>query len=596
MSVLDRFLGLAEEDRNEVVAILEHAKKLMENRFYDRASVEINKAFSLDEEIASELINELYQEMSGSNPDALISIGANLLQKNPDNLELANLLGNTYRKKGDWNQARNMYQHCLKRDPRNKNAAYNMAATIARVELYDGSAASAISEFENMSEYKLPDNSAGEKLLCRIQPETASYKNDKDEDDINEPLPDADEEITGKAAAEQLESEDAIMEEPPVVTAAQEAEDSGEGGEEKSALEIIDPAATFKYIINDVEPGSAKERQLCMALGLFCLSHHETGIAKRVFERLLRKQPNNPDFRCFLVLAFALRGVRANSIESLHGILAKNPYHRYTNVNLGYLYLRSGKTMKARTYFFITHKLLERTQGSYNLQDRLMQGEEQFSKGQKKKALEIYEPLVEEIRTPNLLNRTAQLQLENQELEEATRTFRRVLKISSTNNDAREGLKRVFQNYAVQVDNAMKKQDYETSARVLDKALDIYKTRKLLEIGVNIHTMLKNSNQVMKLERMLNKMIMKETEELVQEKIGLAEEAEKKGNHKAAIGFYEEAIHIDPRHSIMVKMSDFCKRINRPELAEKVADWYHRHVEEQKQLALQEMGDSTSEQ
>ncbi|MEC8223145.1 MAG: tetratricopeptide repeat protein, partial [SAR324 cluster bacterium] len=117
MGVLDRFLSSKQDDKQEIWDLFDAGKNLMESHFYDRASVEFNKALSLDKEFASELIVDLYMEMQGSNPDAMIALGINILQHNPDNIEMANMLGNTYRKKGDYNAAKSMYQRCLKRDP-----------------------------------------------------------------------------------------------------------------------------------------------------------------------------------------------------------------------------------------------------------------------------------------------------------------------------------------------------------------------------------------------------------------------------------------------------------------------------------------------
>ena len=171
MGVLDRFLSSKQDDKQEIWDLFDAGKNLMESHFYDRASVEFNKALSLDKEFASELIVDLYMEMQGSNPDAMIALGINILQHNPDNIEMANMLGNTYRKKGDYNAAKSMYQRCLKRDPYFKNASYNLAATLARVEVYDGTAVSAIAEFESLNHYQLPDNSDGEEKLYAIQGE-----------------------------------------------------------------------------------------------------------------------------------------------------------------------------------------------------------------------------------------------------------------------------------------------------------------------------------------------------------------------------------------------------------------------------------------
>ncbi len=42
-------------------------------------------------------------------------------------------------------------------------------------------------------------------------------------------------------------------------------------------------------------------------------------------------------------------------------------------------------------------------------------------------------------------------------------------------------------------------------------------------------------------------------------------------------------------HGMMVKMSDFCQRINRPELAEKISKWFNQYIENEKRKAALEM-------
>ena len=188
MSLLDRFLGPKEDGKSEILEIITQAKSLMEKQFFDRAAMEFSKALNKDKDFASGLIMDLYQETQGSNPDAMIALGLNILQQFPDNVEMANLLGNTYRKKGDWNAAVKMYQRCLKQDPSHTNAAYNIAATIARADVYDGNAVSAIVEFEKLTGFVLPDNEQGEEKLNEIQKAASAYQN-KEEETKAESLP-----------------------------------------------------------------------------------------------------------------------------------------------------------------------------------------------------------------------------------------------------------------------------------------------------------------------------------------------------------------------------------------------------------------------
>ena len=586
MGVLDRFLSSKQDDKQEIWDLFDAGKNLMESHFYDRASVEFNKALSLDKEFASELIVDLYMEMQGSNPDAMIALGINILQHNPDNIEMANMLGNTYRKKGDYNAAKSMYQRCLKRDPYFKNASYNLAATLARAEVYDGTAVSAIAEFESLNHYQLPDNSEGEEKLYAIQGEVIRN------DDIS---------AEGETAGVKDESlmdflEDHLdgekVEEPQANDIQEEKETSSESSSESQEKERkveIDPEACFQMISENHDDQQKETSELLNALGLYCLTHYHPEIAVNSFQKLVQLHPEQIDFQCFLVLANGLEGNTGKAIDSLQKILIEHPFHRYSNVNLGYLFQKSGKTMKARTYFFITYKLLERSGGYYHIERILNRAEEHFNEDRGKKALELYEPLYEEINAPNLLNRIGKLQLLFSKLDEAVQTFRRVLKIDVKNAEAREGLKQLHQKFLMQLDNAVKKHDYEDAAKAFEKAIGIVKNPKLMQRGIDINKMLKNETRANQLERMLKQMLEKDSNQMVQEKISLAEEAEKKGNYKAAVGYYEQAIRISPKHEIMVKMSDFCQRIDRPELAEKVSKWFNQHLENQKRKAALEL-------
>ncbi|NBR20153.1 MAG: peptidase C14 caspase catalytic subunit p20 [Proteobacteria bacterium] len=586
MGVLDRFLSSKQDDKQEIWDLFDAGKNLMESHFYDRASMEFNKALSLDKEFASELIVDLYMEMQGSNPDAMIALGINILQHNPDNIEMANMLGNTYRKKGDYNAAKSMYQRCLKRDPYFKNASYNLAATLARAEVYDGTAVSAIAEFESLNHYQLPDNSEGEEKLYAIQGEVIRNEEISAEGETagvkDESLMDILEDHLDGEKVEEAQAND-IQEKKETSSGS-----SSESQEKERKVEI-DPEACFQMISENHDDQQKETSELLNALGLYCLTHYHPEIAVNSFQKLVQLHPEQIDFQCFLVLANGLEGNTGKAIDSLQKILIEHPFHRYSNVNLGYLFQKSGKTMKARTYFFITYKLLERSGGYYHIERILNRAEEHFNEDRGKKALELYEPLYEEINAPNLLNRIGKLQLLFSKLDEAVQTFRRVLKIDVKNAEAREGLKQLHQKFLMQLDNAVKKHDYEDAAKAFEKAIGIVKNPKLMQRGIDINKMLKNETRANQLERMLKQMLEKDSNQMVQEKISLAEEAEKKGNYKAAVGYYEQAIRISPKHEIMVKMSDFCQRIDRPELAEKVSKWFNQHLENQKRKAALEL-------
>ncbi len=579
MKILEKIFS-TDDPKKELNSILERGKSLLEKNFYDWAAVEFNKALELDPKLAAETVTKLFQEMQGGgNPDGIISLGVNVLKTDPKNVELANLLGNTYRKKHNWNQAKNMYKLCLKHDPDFKNAIYNLAATNAKIEIADGNAVSAIAEFEKMTDFVLPDIQEGLENLVKMQ-QHFTLDADEESEQQTEDVKEGNEIKEGtKVSADKNVKED--------TNTGEKADKKADEEEIEAEGNSIDSEQTFNYIISNLEAESEEESKACFSLGIHCLQTMEGEIAKNVFKRLLMREKDNVDLRCFLVLAISIEGDIDNAIKTFQSILVRNPNHRYSTVNLGLLYKRKGMIQKSRVSFFTTFKLLERSQGNYNIDACLQDADKLFEENRTKKALEIYEPLVPEITSQELLIRIAKLNVDDNSWDEAFELYRRILRKNRQNKEAREGIKTVHTAYLTAAENYLKKNDPKNAAVVIDKALNIAVSKKLLQKAINLNHLLENENRAFELEQMLKSYQNKEIQVEVQAKISLAEEAEKNGKYKSAVRYYEEAIKLDPQNSTLKKLVDLCVRIKRPDLAEKVSDWFvkYQHSVHEKEKA-----------
>ena len=568
MKILEKFFS-TDDPKKELNSILERGKSLLEKNFYEWAAVEFNKALELDPKLAAETVTKLFQEMQGGgNPDGIISLGVNVLKTDPKNVELANLLGNTYRKKHNWNQAKNMYKLCLKHDPDFKNAIYNLAATNAKIEIADGNAVSAIAEFEKMTDFVLPDIQDGLENLVEMQQHftlDADEEREQQTEDVKE----------GNEIKEGTKVSSGNVKE--YTNTSEKSDKKADEKEIEAEGNSIDSEQTFNYIISNLEAESEEESKACFRLGIHCLQTMEGKIAKNVFKRLLMREKNNVDLRCFLVLAISIEGDIDNAIKTFQSILVRNPNHRYSTVNLGLLYKRKGMIQKSRVSFFTTFKLLERSQGNYNIDTCLQDADKFFEENRSKKALEIYEPLVPEITSQELLIRIAKLNADNNFWDEAFELYRRILRINRQNKEARKGIKTVHTAYLTAAENYLKKNDPKNAALVIDKALNIAVSKKLLQKAINLNHLLENENRAFELEQMLKSYQNKEIQVEVQTKISLAEEEEKNGKYKSAVRYYEEAIKLDPQNSTLKKLVDLCVRIKRPDLAEKVSDWFVKY-------------------
>jgi tetratricopeptide (TPR) repeat protein len=598
MKILDKFFS-KDDPNKELNSILERGKSLLEKNFYEWAAVEFNKALELDPKLATETVTKLFQEMqSGGNPDGIISLGVNVLKTDPKNIELANLLGNTYRKKHDWNRAKNMYNLCLKHDPDFKNASYNLAAANAKMEIADANAVSAIGEFEKLTDFVLPDIQEGLLNLVEMQQhftidkgevndlQTADVKKENEFEEESKESTENKKELNEVKEDAKKSAAKNVEEEAKTGEAAKNKADEEEIQAERNS---IDSEQTWNYIISNLEAESEEENKACFALGIYCLQTMDGIIAKNVFKRLLMREKENVDLRCFLVLASSIEGDIDNAIKTFQSILIRNPNHRYSNVNLGILYKRKGMILQSRVNFFTTFKLLERSQSNYNIDVCLQDADNHFEGNRTKKALEIYETLVPEITSQELLLRIAKLNVDNKSWDEAFEIYRRVLRINRQNKEAREGIKSVHTAYLVAAENYLKKKDPKNAVVLIDKALSIAVSKNLLHKAINLNNLLKNENRAIQLEEMLKSYTNKEGQVEVQSKISKAEEAEKNGKYKSAIRYYEEAIKLDPQNSTLKKLVDLCVHIKRPDLAEKVSNWFvkyqYSHHEKEKAQA-----------
>ena len=88
-------------------AHLKKAKQLLDSRFYDRASVEYNKALQINAQQSIPTVKRQFEDAEATGGLDLLSLGQSLLVSFPNNPELANFLGNLCRRHSQPRQAEN---------------------------------------------------------------------------------------------------------------------------------------------------------------------------------------------------------------------------------------------------------------------------------------------------------------------------------------------------------------------------------------------------------------------------------------------------------------------------------------------------------
>ena len=555
MNILDQLRkSVTTDSESEALALLERGKQLLDSHFYDRSMIEFSKAMQIHRELASKTVADIYRDMQGSGDlSALISVGSSLLSMNPDNVDLANAIGNLCRKNGDWNQAISLYEHCLRLKPKHNYATYNLPATIARLELADSVAVQAIREYEQRTSFYLPD-----------------YQDDLPELwELHHDMVDAEEEDFEEDGSFEL---DDVTEE--------EFDESVEPDE-------VHWQSLFDYILNDTKEDLSLQQKLMLTLGFCCLERKIADVARKCFDQLSGENSKDLNLSCFCILSLSLTGKRQDAIDKLVQLLGKYPNHRYANANLGLLYQQAERVMPARRHFFITHKLLQRSQGYFDLEECFQRGEEYFERQNFKRALEIYQPLIPEIESVDLLNRIGHLLLQKNNLDDAYKVFQRALRKDRSNKVARQELKAVREAFLEMAETDLKKPDLKAAVYKLEQAIAILPTIKVLKQLFIVYGELEDWKPQREIKKKIREMEEAELERQQQQLLEKAVQAEVSKDYQSALTSYEQALRVLPKRGIFLRMVSLCEKNNKEEMVPRLTSWFNQLEEDYQRQELE---------
>ncbi|MBF0350342.1 MAG: tetratricopeptide repeat protein [SAR324 cluster bacterium] len=542
-------------DDSQIDELIKRGEGLIQGKLFDRAMVEFSKALELNPEKTMAKLKELFdQYKSSGNYDGVIAIGSNLMMKAPNDVELANLLGNAYRKIGNYNQAEKLYERCIKIDPKFTYAQYNLAATMSRADYVDQSAISAISEFESMKFFKLPDFTEGKNILTQIQKEINDAKGVPEEDP-----------------------------EEPTATSGKKDKNSKKEKETK-----LDPKEILQHVRDTIGIKTEEGLEILRYLGLFALHNNLYNAAWKIYTRLSFTNPKNENFKCFLALATGLRGHTETAIDKLVVLLGKNPYNRYATVNLGRLYALQGSMLLARKYYLHAKTLLEKSKGYYDMTQFRKQADQYYEEGSTKKALEMYEVILSEEESFSLLNKIISMKLTLSDIDGALETYGKAKSMNAKPEDLEKLTQKLVEFMNEKAADHMSNNRYAKAADVYEKSFEMMPTIPILEECIHAYELLKNDEKLRELRRKLQKLEEVEREkELLQSHYQKIKEGHNFEAHHLpykAINSYEEALRLNPDKELLMKLVTLYKRTKQMGMIEDVTQRYNRLVEHRQRM------------
>ncbi|MBU2513633.1 tetratricopeptide repeat protein [bacterium] len=541
------FQSKEEKIRIKIEEHLAEGMRLLSEKFFNGAMIEFDKAMELDpDQVYPKLVEELSNAASSGQLQSALAIGLNLIKEKNEDYELANKLGNYAREMGDYKQAEGLYKTALKVKRGYQKAFYNLAASQARANIYDDAIVSAISKFEGISDYILPDYIGEDKLIETITERIGQEKKARFKEKLQE--------LTVKR--------DKLVEDGSAVEAKGidlEIKKLKEDAEKVLPEEIL---ADFEKQAKD-DPNNEKDHLYNKAL--FAVKNKKADIALETVNRL-----SILDYETLgLLQAIALeqKGKSEDAINSMIKLLGRNEFNRYNNVNLGLMYKRANKKFLSTKYLIKTAALLDKSNGIYSMKDLVVEADECYEAGNLKKALNYYLIAVSEIPSVRLWNQIGTIYVERKKYDDAVEAFRKLLALDPKSEIGDSKLLEIHNYYVEKADVLLNDRKFKPASDYLHKALGVLRAPETIKKAASVYKQLNNPEKEKELLKEYQALLDKEKEkELEEKRQGLILQGKQQltqKNYLKAIDIFEAVLRMKVDRKVFVQLAALYKGLKK---------------------------------
>ena len=564
---MDLFKGSEEKQQAEMESHYALGLEHLGAKFYNRAMIEFQKALEMDHEVIYPRLLEELDNFSGSDSEAALAIGLNLLNEHPEDYELANKLGNFAREAENFEQASNLYKMAIKANKDYQPAFYNLAASAAKVDIYDEAAQSSTEQFNDLDDYLLPDF-IGENPAPLIEEKLLAHK-EKQKAEKTQTLQveiDQKKDLGDAVAASQLEFEIGLI------------------AKEKIKVE---PKEVMGVLKNQIDKDPETHKNMRYNLGLYALANHAAKVAIWAFGGLNQKEYDKKN----LLEAIALdkSGKLDEAIDKVTSLLGENEFNRYNNVNLGLMFKKAGKRFLAAKYFIKTASLLEKSGGHYSMKALVVAADQAKADGNIKKALTFFQMAATEIQDKRLWIEAGAILVELKKYDEAVVNYRQLKELDPDGTEADESLKQIHDYYAVKGDSLESEHKLKAAIDYYRKALSVLKLIPTLKKAAKVCSGLNLSDEAAQYLDMIEDIEQAEREALEEEKrqgfikegIGFIKEK----NYYKAIPILESAFRMKLDKKVFLNLAGLYKGLKKTDDLNGLVERWSKMVEHEEKLA-----------
>ncbi|MDT8446495.1 MAG: hypothetical protein RRB13_06310 [bacterium] len=417
-------------------------------------------------------VKKLFSQWRIEGPEeALLTAGLMLLKLEKAAPPLTNFLGNLARRQDNLGLAKKLYAVGVKAAPLHKLSLFNLAATTAKLPLYDAAIPQLIKKWLPTEEVVLPAYQSDREVIQKITAALHEEKKLAKEKRLVE-LADLQEEAERNMDALKMHG---------YTTEVKTLSQSDCMPSSDEVLAVLEKEVELDQQDPDrVAPLFAQKR--LYDLGLYALSLERAALARTCFDRLVALETPLPHIPLLLGMTDYLeKGVDAG-LEALNDCLHKDPKDRYVTANIGLMHLREGHRYSGALYRLLAANLLECSNGHFHYPDFLAEAQAAYEDPDRQRlALKLYNQIALEREDPTVWARIAKLNFDANRLKEAAQALKEWLVLEPNNAYAKEKLVELSEAFLAKGQQLETEKKYKASMKVYLQAAEIAKTPELLK-------------------------------------------------------------------------------------------------------------------
>lgn len=554
--------------REKVEEHITEGMKLLSEKFYNGAMIEFDKAMELDpESIYPRLVNELEMAASSGALESALAIGLNLIKENNQDYILANKLGNYARELKDYKQADALYKSALRVKKNFEMAFYNLAASQAKVDVYDEAAKSSISIFDEAEGYVLPDYKGESKLVEVYSEYILEHKEEDTRDKIQLLTDERQQKLETGYNTEATEL-------------AKQIKDL------EASTKIVLPEDIFSHFRKLISEQPENEKQHLFNLSIYALSVNEPDIAVESMASLSTREFETLDL--LKAISIALKGDLESAIGRLVKLLGDNEFNRYYNVNIGLMYRKQGKKFLSSKYLIKTAHLLDKSNGIYSMKDLVKLANKTFQEGNLKKALHYFQVASTELPDPDVWYKIGLIFVERKKYDDAVLAFRELLKLDPKSTIGDDKLMEIHNYYFEKGEALLEDRKFKPSADYMLKALDV---RRELSTLKKLAVVYKQMNSSEKEKEVLEEIVqIEEREKAIENEkkrkvlIAHGKQFMLKKNYLKAIEHFESALRMKVDKNIFVQLVKLYKGLKKHAELQNLVQRWEKMIEHEEKM------------